>query len=190
MVLIDGQNFRYKIPNWTKLRINYYNLARKLYGPDCYESAVKKMRVIYFDLFQIEKSATEFPSIEAKNNFINELNGNGVKIKTCDVNSLPVKKNGRKDYNMDRFIKKTLDDVADDPDVSHIVLMSGDGHFYQYLRHTINAGKRVTVVSVRESLSPKISNDSQIEVVYFEEVKELLVEGLLVDGISDQGIIP
>lgn len=134
------------------------------------------MRIIYFDMFVVEKSPKEFPTIEAKNNFISALQNKGVQIETCDVNNLPVKRNGKKNFNMDRFIISNLENVADDPDISHIILLSGDGDFHQYLRRAANNGKRVSVVAIRDHLNPKISNDESIEVVFFESIKKTLTE--------------
>jgi len=175
-VLIDGQNFRYKLPNWTNLQVDYFKLAKVFYKDEPEDVVAKRMRIIYFDMFLVEKSATEFPTLEAKNGYINGLQDKGVKVETCDINNLPVKKNGKKDFNMDRFIIQNLEIVSDDPEVSHIVLLSGDGDFYQHLRRAANNGKRISVVAIRDSLNPKMINDEDIEVVYFEEVKKLLTE--------------
>jgi uncharacterized LabA/DUF88 family protein len=177
-VLIDGQNFRYKLPNWTRLNIDYYKLGQILYGSD---AASDRMRIIYIDLFTVEKSATEFPSVEAKNGFIHGLTSKGIEIQTCDVNNLPLKKNGKKITNMDRFVILNLEIVADDPEVSHVVMMSGDGDFYPHLKRALNNGKRVTVVSVRDSISPKFVNDPRIEVIYFDEIKKELISPTYLD---------
>jgi len=176
VVLIDAQNFRYKVPNWTSLHVNYYKLGEILYPDKPKIKITRRMRIIYFDMFLVEKSATEFPTLEAKNGFINGLQTEGVKVETCDINTLPVKRNGKRDYNMDRFIISNLEDIADDPDVCHVILLSGDGDFYQYLRRAANNGKRVSVVAIRDSLNPKIGNDSDIEVIYFETIKKVLIE--------------
>jgi len=153
-----------------------FKLAKVFYKEESEEMVAKRMRIIYFDMFLVEKSATEFPTLEAKNGFINGLQDKGVKVETCDINNLPVKKNGKKDFNMDRFIIQNLEIVSDDPEVSHIILLSGDGDFYQHLRRAANNGKRVSVVAIRNSLNPKMINDEDVEVVYFEEVKKLLTE--------------
>jgi uncharacterized LabA/DUF88 family protein len=174
--LVDGQNFRYKLANWTTLRVDYFKLGRVFYPDKPDDETAQRMRIIYFDMFLVEKSAQEFPTVEAKNGYISDLQDKGVQVETCDINNLPKKKNGKKDFNMDRFIISNLVDVADDPEVSHVVLMSGDGDFYQYLRHAANNGKRVSVVAVRDGLNPKIANDDDIEVIFFESVKKLLIE--------------
>jgi uncharacterized LabA/DUF88 family protein len=175
-VLIDGQNFRYKLPNWTNLDVDYFKLSRVFYEIGLENAVKEKMRIIYFDMFLVKKSAQEFATVEAKNGFINGLEDRGVKVETRDINCLPTKKNGKKDINMDRFIIQNLDLICDDPEVSHIILLSGDGDFYQYLRRAANNGKRVSVVAVRDSLNPKMINDEEIEVVYFESVKKVLTE--------------
>ena len=174
--MVDGQNFRYKLANWTTLRVDYFKLGQVFYPDEPNDEIAQRMRIIYFDMFRVEKSAKEFPTVEAKNGFINGLQDKGVQVETCDINNLPKKRNGKKDYNMDRFIISNLEDVADDPEVSHIVLLSGDGDFHQYLRRAANNGKRVSVVAVRNSLNPKIANDGDIDVIFFESIKKRLTE--------------
>lgn len=156
--------------------MDYFKLGQVFYPNEPADETSKRMRIIYFDMFLVEKSATEFPSLEAKNGYINGLQNKGVQVATCDINALPVKRNGKKDFNMDRLIISNLELISDDPAVSHIILMSGDGDFYQYLRRAANNGKRVSVVAVSDSLNPKFSNDSDISVIYFETVKKRLVE--------------
>lgn len=176
IVLIDGQNFRYKIPEWKNMEIDYFQLGRILYGEDFSQDILERMRVIYFDMFLIDRSAPDFSDIEEKNRFIGNLSNRGVEVKTADYNALPTKKNGRRDTNMDRFIIQNLKAFASDPNVSHIVLLSGDGGFTQYLRYARNQGKSVTVLSVRDSLSPKIIN-SNFDVIFFEDARNILLAG-------------
>jgi uncharacterized LabA/DUF88 family protein len=169
-VVVDGQNFRYNIPGWKRMKINYFNLGKVLFGRDFSREIVERMRVIYVDLFLIENSLAEFESVEEKNRFVDGLSNQGVRVQTCDFDALPRKPNGKRDLNMDRYIKSNLSVLAQDAKVSHIVLLSGDGDFLPDIQAAVKNGKVVTVISTKNSLSPKILREDNIKVLFFEDV--------------------
>lgn len=171
-VVVDGQNFRYSVPGWKKMNINYFNLGKVLYGKNFSRAILEKMRVVYIDFFQIDGSKMEFQSVEEKNQFLDTLSNNGVAVKTCDTSNLRKRNNGRLDFNMDRHVREVLEELTGDSKVSHIILMSGDGDFAQLLQRAQKNKKRVTVVSRENSLSPRIKKLSDVEVIYFEDVVE------------------